>query len=141
MFISSNSYWLDTHHEPLRNDTNLKRVFVRPAPSRAERDGWMRKETNRKTNVFVVFEKQLPKGWTLRLRQNYLKDKKDKYELEQSERGLRLEFLTWEWADWDRKRLVWAEQGRIRAASLGPKGLGAAPTLHDFNEVTPTKPE
>jgi hypothetical protein len=50
-FLANNSYWLDTRHEPLRDDTNLKRVFIRPAPSRMERDGWVRKETNRKTKV------------------------------------------------------------------------------------------
>jgi hypothetical protein len=137
-FLSNNSYWLDTFHEPLRDDTTLKRVLVRTSPSRMERDGWSRKETGRKTKVFVAFEKQLPKGWTLRLRRNFLKNR---YELEQSERYLTLEFPTWEWADWDRKRLVWAEQGCIRAASLGPKGLGAARTLCDFNGTTPTKPE
>jgi len=139
MFASNNSYWLDSYHEaPLRDDTNLKRVFRRPAPSRLEREGWVRKETGRKTKAFVVFEKQIPKGWMLRLRQNFVKDQ---YELEQSERSFTLDFPTWEWADWDRNRLVWAEQGCIRAASLGPKGLGAPRTLCVFNEVTPTKPE
>jgi hypothetical protein len=135
MFTSNSSYWLDTHHESLRNDTKLKRVFVRPAPSRMERDGWVRKETSRKAKLFVVFEKEMPKGWILRMRQNYLIDR---YELQQREHGLTLEFPTWEWADLDRKRLVWAEQGCLRAARIEPRKLGAAHTLYDFNGMTPT---
>jgi hypothetical protein len=138
MFTSNSSYWLDTYHEALRDDTNLKRVFIRPAPSRIERDGWVRKETGRKTKLFVAFEKQIPKGWTLRLRRNHLSIQ---YELEQPEHRLKLEFPTWEWADWDRNRLVWAEQGCIRAARLETQKLGATKTLHDFNGMAPTKPE
>jgi hypothetical protein len=130
IFLPNGSYWLDTHNEPLRDDTNLKRAFSPPATSRMERDGWVRKETGRKTKVFVVFEKQLAKGWTLRLRQNFLNDQ---YELEQSERGVTLKFPSWEWGDWDRKRLAWAEQGAIRVANLGPRGLDATHTLCDFN--------
>jgi hypothetical protein len=68
--------------------------------------------------------------------QNYLTIK---YELEHRDHGLTLEFPTWEWADWDRNRLVWAEQGCLRAASVGPRELGSITTLHDFNAMTPTK--
>jgi len=132
IFASNSSYWLDTYREPLRDDTKLKRVSTKPAPSRMERDGWLQKETGRKTKVFVVFEKPLAKGWTLRLKQNFLKDR---YELEQREHALRLEFPTWEWEEWDRKRLVWAERGRVCTATLGTEGLGSARTLCEFNPM------
>jgi hypothetical protein len=131
MFTSNRSYWLDTYHEPLRDDTELKRIFIRPALSRMERDGWVRKETRRKTELLEAFDKDIPKGWILRLRQNYLENR---YELEQREHGLTLEFPTWEWADWDRKRLVWAEQGCLRAARIEPRKLGAVHTLYDFRQ-------
>jgi hypothetical protein len=138
MFTSNNSYWLDSYHEaPLRDETKLKRSFTRPAVSRMERDAWIRKETGQKTKTFLSYEKRLSPGCILRLTQRFLTRR---YELE-SQHGHTLEFPTWDWAEWDRKRLVWAEQGCIRAASLGPKGLSAARTLCDFNEVTPTKPE
>ena len=79
MFVSNDSYWLDTHHEPMHDDTKLKRVFKQPALSRMERDGWVRKETGRKTKMFYCYEKQLPKGWILRVKREYLSET---YELE-----------------------------------------------------------
>lgn len=135
VFTSNNSYWLDTYREPLRNDTNLKRASDRPTYSRMEREGWIGNDPSRKWRS-TVFEKQIPKGWTLRMKRNY---PNVRYELEQRERGLKLEFPTWEWAEWDRKRLVWAEQGCIRAAALGTLRLGATETLHDFNGMNPRK--
>jgi hypothetical protein len=139
LFASNNSYWLDPYHEQaLRDDTNLKRVFIRPAPSRMERDGWVRRETGRKTKAFFSYEKHLPEGWTLRLRQNFLNHQ---YELEQPEHGVILEFPPWEWADWDRRRLAWAEQGCLRAATLEARNLGVIKTLYDFNGIIPTKSE
>jgi hypothetical protein len=125
IFKSNKSYWLDTYHSSLRDHTNLRRIFLHPAPSRMERDGWVPKEQRLR-----MFEKEIPDGWTLRLKRNY---PTVRYELEHREHGVKLEFPAWEWAEWDRHRLVWAEQGCIRAARLEPHRLEAACTLYDAN--------
>jgi hypothetical protein len=50
----------------------------------------------------------------------------------------KLVFANWEWADWDRERLVWAEGWCLRVATLGSHKLGSARTLYDFNEALPS---
>jgi hypothetical protein len=132
MFTSNHSYWLDAGWEgfPIRDTKELRRDFKRPADSRAERDGWVRTSGPR---VRVrVFEKAIPKGWILRRTNRY--PVKDRYELEQPEDGSKLLFPAWEWAEWDRNRLVWAEAGCLRAAKVGVHTLGTVRTLYDFNE-------
>jgi hypothetical protein len=130
IFASNSSYWLDTNREPLRDDTKLKRVSTKPARSRMERDGWVIKEGWPRS----VIEKEIPKGWILRLPENY---PRVRYELEHRQSNSLLEFPTWGWAEWDRSRLVWAEQGCIRTASLQSHKLGAVQTLYDSNEMIP----
>ena len=131
MFTSNESYWLDTHREPLRDESNLKSTFYRPTYSRLERDGWVGKERTSPNRPFSVLDKQIPKGWILRLREK--RYPKIQYELEHLERGVVFELPTWEWADWDRNRLVWAEQGCIGTARISRGKLGATKTLADFN--------
>ena len=130
MFISNTSYWLDANFDTflVRDDGLLRRSGIRPARSRAEREGWTAKSDR-------VSEKTLPEGWVLRRITRHAKP--DRHEVEQSEAGLKLSFPTWEWADWDRKRLVWAESGCLRAAKLGSRGLGKACTLQDFSAMKP----
>ena len=85
----------------------------------------------------TYFEKPLLNGWILR-RVTRL-GKADRHELEQREAGIKLRFPTWEWADWDRNRLVWAEAGCLRAARLWSTKLSTARTLYDFNPMQPPK--
>jgi len=61
------------------------------------------------------------------------------HELVQIEDNVTLPF-PWEWADWDRHRLVFAEAGCIRAAHLGSHKLATIHTLYDFNRMTPDAP-
>lgn len=133
IFISNTSYWMDGHRAPLRDNAKLKRVAQQPSATPSERDRWTRQVPNPRTKPAKAFEKQIPRGWTLRRITNY---QRVWHELDQRENGLTLEFPTWEWADWDRKRLVWAEQGSIRAARIGPQGLGDTRTLCDLNSMT-----
>ncbi len=41
----------------------------------------------------------------------------------------------WEWAELDRKRLVWVTMGVLHAAKIHGKGLGDVKALHDFNDM------
>lgn len=60
-----------------------------------------------------------------------------RYELGRPEEGATLTFLDWQWAEWDRCRLVWADHGCPRAAALGARQIGSAHTLCDFNNMAP----
>lgn len=46
-----------------------------------------------------------------------------------------LTFPEWEWADFVDGRLVWATEGKLCAAKLGPGTLLGINVLRDFNEM------
>ena len=96
--------------------------------SRMERDGWVRKGDNAKG---PVLEKVIPEGWILRKVGWYCG-----YEIERPNAS-KLTFLAWEWAEWDRRRLVWAEGGRLLTAKVGNHQLDFVRALYDFNPMTP----
>ena len=60
----------------------------------------------------------------------------DEHELIGPEEGQIIPRPTWEWADLDGKRLVWAEGGTLWAAEVRPRGIVNEVQLHDFNEMT-----
>jgi hypothetical protein len=125
MFTSNKSFWLeaDENTSLIRDDSGLRREKDRPRQSRLERDGWIARGR--------LLEKNVRGSWLLRR-----VGPDSGYELEQpGER--KLEFPAWEWADWDRHRLVWAEGGCLRTAALGPHKLGSTSTLYDFNGMVP----
>ncbi len=114
VFLSNREYWLQESHVNelacLRDSATLRRVRMAKAPLPAHA---------RQKN-------SLQGGWTLvRARKGYCLE---------SETEAILELPDWEWAGWDRKRLVWAELGRLYAAPLKRGGLGAAKVIHDFND-------
>ena len=133
MFLSNETFWLDADQNTflIRDDSGLRRETCaanRPYPSRTERDGWVKQGRNR---TEPLFEKALPEGWTLR-RVGW----NGGYELEHSGQPT-LAFPAWEWADWDRRRIVWAESGRLNTARLESHKLGVVRTLYDFNGMVP----
>jgi hypothetical protein len=130
MFTSNASYWLDADDVTflIHDNRELRRESRRPAASRIEKAGWIKRPS---TDYPHVFEKALPKGWLLRKIQRSFRT--HLYQLEHVDRGCRLDFPQWEWADWDRKRLVWVEEGCLRTAAVGTRGLGTIRTLRDFN--------
>lgn len=130
-FLSNDSYWLDADvntslirdNAPLRRETySPNRKFL----SRLERDGWIDRRPNRWQ---ILYERELAHDWILRAA-----GWPHRYELEQRGKAP-LPCPNWEWADWDRHRIVWAESGCLRAASLEPEGLGPARTLMDFSTI------
>jgi len=127
MFTSNHSFWLDISARTflIRDNSGLRRETYCPRQSRMERDGWDLKDRRN-----GLFEKSLRNGWILR-RMGW----SGGYELEQPGE-CKLE-PAWEWADWDRHRLVWAEGGCLRAARLGIHKLGSVRTLYDFNGMDP----
>jgi hypothetical protein len=90
----------------------------------------------------IVFEKRVGDRWVLRKLAHetapYVVGKGcyfDEHQLRSSRDQSTQEFPTWEWADVDRRRLVWAEHGRLFSGSLGAKGLKDTRQLYDFNPL------
>ena len=132
MFTSNRSFWLnlDFNTSFLRDDSGFRRERYCPKQSRLERDGWIFKKTSDFTKP--IFEKTIREGWILRS----IGWQGGAYELEQPGE-CKLEFPAWEWAEWDRKRLVWAEGGCLKTASLGTHKLGTVHVLCDFTGMVP----
>lgn len=82
-----------------------------------ERPGWTLKNPSAAQHVL---EKTIRDGWILR-KIGWSRG----YELERRDE-CKLVFADWEWADWDRQRLVWTEAGCLRATTLGSHDLGPA---------------
>lgn len=113
-------------HSGLRRETYGPGI---PYRSRMERDGWVVKQGTSRSKR--ILEKTFPQGWVLR-RLGW----RGGYELENPNEG-KLDFPAWEWAEWDRHRLVWADAGRLQAARLGAHKMTAVHTLYDFNNMVP----
>jgi hypothetical protein len=112
---------------------------------RLQRDGWelMRRESPSPEERIGVFEKPLPKGWVLEKSAHASIDSPvgsgcyyDTHRLIHPENGMVIDHPGWEWADLDRKRLVWVTKGVLFAAKIQGKGLGDVKILYDFNDMT-----
>jgi hypothetical protein len=152
LFLSDREFWLnDGHgHTELKKSSQLRRnpnghpkqyfggecltVYF----NRLKRDGWTMH--GEEVQEATVFEKRLPKSWTLRKfafselnapagRGCYW----DAHELQQESTNTVLAFPEWEWADYADGRLVFAVEGQLRAAQLGRGKLSSEKLLHDFN--------
>jgi hypothetical protein len=112
---------------------------------RLQRDGWklLRDESTSANANIAVFEKPLPKGWVLQKLAHASINHPvgsgcyyDTHRLLHQENGTTVKHPEWEWADLDRKRLVWVSKGVLYAAQIHGKGLGDVKVLHDFNDMT-----
>jgi hypothetical protein len=163
LFLSDNRFWLNNHWYDEATDTvgRLGKKLVQEpgypfeenyggeCPGvyylRLQRDGWKlrRHETPSADNHVAIFEKVLPKGWVLEKSAHATIDSPvgygcyyDTHRLLHPESGTILDHPEWEWADLDRKRLVWVSKGVLYTAKIHGKGLGDAKALHDFNDMT-----
>ena len=159
LFTGSRSYWLNAGcgGSTLQNTDEVERdLEFRPSGSvggeclsvyypRLLRDGWTHVErvSLAKWKDYDIFEKSLDHGWVLRKIAHaeigappgkgcYW----DEHELVHPGSGQRVRHPGWEWADLDRDRLVWAENGQLFAGRIGEGGLGDEARLFDFNPMT-----
>ncbi len=111
---------------------------------RLQRDGWtlLRREAPSPEGYVSTFEKALPSGWVLEKSAHAIIDHPvgrgcyhDTHRLIHPDSGTILDHPEWEWADLDRKRLVWVAKGVLHAAKINGKGLGDVKILHDFNDM------
>jgi hypothetical protein len=135
-FTGPGTYWLDPHHDCVRETSEVQRDR-REELCRACHDcwaeaGWRSHEATDAAGMKNrVREKELPRGWKLRLKCRW-----DRYELEHARSKSVWPFPDWGWAELDRDRLVWAEKGRLFTAALDRKhGVGEPKLLQDFNDL------
>ena len=111
---------------------------------RLQRDGWnlVRHARSGSDDGFTVFEKELPKSWTLEKKAhatiNHPVGKGcyyDTHRLVHKERGLTFDYPDWEWADLTKGRLVWVDKGVLYKAQITSKGVGYERELYDFNPM------
>ncbi|HWI57102.1 MAG TPA: hypothetical protein VNZ22_07735 [Bacillota bacterium] len=152
LFLSNRDYWLNDGygHTELRTFKGLRSDLTYQPDTyyggeclnvyypRLQRDGWILRSKDH--HGAFLFEKPLPSLWVLRKlafaevgappgRGCYW----DAHELKHEPSGTVLAFPEWEWADLDRKRLVWAANGQLWTARLGDGKLSQERLLHDFN--------
>ena len=101
-----------------------------------------RRESPLPNERVAVFEKTLPSGWILEKTAHASIDSPvgsgcyyDTHRLIHPESGTVMDHPEWEWADLDRKRLVWVTKGVLHAAKMHGKGPGDMKVLHDFNDM------
>lgn len=162
LFIGNRTYWLNgacTHRlmqassEVWQDETYQPQAYYGgECPGvyyhRLQRDGWQylphwTMKASHRWNTFHVFEKLLPQGWVLRKYAHAQIDAPmgkgcywDDHELEHPASETILSYPDWEWAEWDRNRLVWAEGGCLYGGRLKKHGLVDVALLHDFNGMS-----
>jgi len=159
LFTGDRSYWLNAGCENavLHDTDELERdLEFRPTGAvggeclsvyypRLLRDGWIHVErvSLAKWKDYDIFDKSLEHGWVLRkIAHAEIGAPKgkgcywDEHELVHPNSGRRVPHPDWEWADLDRQRLVWAENGRLFAGRITEKGLAQETQLFDFNSMT-----
>jgi hypothetical protein len=158
LFLSSGAYWLNDRYfsdeSILRFNSGMTRdPNGRPSIQfgaectgvyypRLLRDGWtlVERADAGRWNAWTLFDKPLADGWVLRKIAHQQVDHPpgkgcywDEHELRHDADGVVLHLHDWEWADWDRGAVVWAQDGKIFRSRL-IAGEGVAPELvHDFN--------
>lgn len=109
------------------------------------RDGWHIRErlTITRWSNRTVFEKPLEHGWCLRKVTHSGIDTPegkgcywDEHVLRRESSDIEIDCSTWEWADVDRERLVWASEGKLFAGRITAGGLVEESELVDFNPMT-----
>jgi len=166
LFPNSGSYWLNNRfhsdEDILRENSGLKlNPKARPEMQfgaectgvyypRLLRDGWtlIERDKHARWNAWTIFEKPLAGGWTLRKIAHEQVDAPpgkgcywDEHELRHAH-GTVLQQPDWEWAEWDRGALVFAEHGKLHRAQTPDQDGTLEPALiHDFGgyEFQPIK--
>lgn len=113
----------------LRRD--LQAQYPQLSPEHWAQAGWQfHKTLDASGDKVRLREKPLPRGWVLRFVGGA------GYELKEIRSGHVRPFPTWDWAELDGKRLVWAEKGCLFAATLDRElGIGTPTLVHDFNDM------
>jgi len=158
LFLDSNRYWINDGygHELMLLPSNLQRDANPPVGRyggecygvyfpRLLRDGWklvsQPGESAAATDSWN-FDKVDSSGWTLRKIAHTTSNTSpgkgcyyDTHQLFNARTGAHIECSNWEWADFDRERLVWSELGKLFAGRLASSGVVDTRELYDFNHA------
>lgn len=153
LWTGSRTYWLNDGygHTFVREATEVRRdATFRPAESyggeclhvyynRLQRDGWTLRELGRDRHLF---ERPVVGDWLLRKIAHAQVGAPpgkgcywDEHELVNRTLGTVVPCPTWEWAELDGQRLVWASQGKLYAGRMDYDGLKEERELYDFNPL------
>jgi hypothetical protein len=159
LFTGNHTYWLNDGygHRLMQDSSEVRRDATYQVKEyyggeclavyylRLQRDGWtyLRRDTLvGKWKKLDVFEKPLEKGWILRKLAHAEVSAPpgkgcywDEHELEHPASGVILKCPDWEWAEWDRNRLVWATGGCLYAGYLRSRELKDVNLIYDFNDL------
>lgn len=156
LWLGANEFWLSTSNgrgKPIRESAIVRRVqrsslytriSRRPTDIYSERlirDGWTRCADIHSSvwNRVFAFEKILPGGWILAKLVHHATNAQrespywEEHELISPDRAIVLPQPHWEWAEWDRDRLVWASEGRLETGELSENGILGVSVIYDFN--------
>lgn len=150
IFTSNTSYCLagstlnnntGFNHCALKHDTEYQMAYP-IYTMRLLRSGWeMNKIVRKETEMITVpFVKKIHTNWLLgklfglnhRLSNSQYVES---HWLINTITGKIIEYPDWMWAEFDRNRLVWAENGKLMSAKIGTQGLWNIKELHDFNAM------
>jgi hypothetical protein len=158
LFTSNRTYWLNDGygHNLMQESNEVSRDTTYQSSEdygsecrsvyylRLQRDGWTYLGRNKLSiwSDLDVFEKPLKDGWLLRKLAHAEVGAPpgkgcywDEHELEHHTTGITLNYPQWEWADWDRHRLVWATNGCLYTADFGKHELKEERLLYNFNDL------
>lgn len=158
LFIDGKKYWINEGcgHQALQTPATLQAEIEYPGYVyyggectgvyylRLMRDGWryVGRQQEQKYHSIDIFEKRINDHWVLRKLAHATIDKQpgkgcyyDQHQILNVRTEETLECTAWEWAEIDGNRIVWAQNGKLFAARMGKRTLGAATELHDFNAM------
>lgn len=157
LWTSETSYWQNGtgFRIPVRGSRLVQRdetykpqegLPLRVYYPRLLRDGWELKHLAPRTKRYPktdIFDKLLSNGWVLRkLAHTSLKHPQgkgvywDTHQLIHSDSNTILDNPEWEWAEYDRHRLVWSTGGKLFAGKVTNQGLVNETELYDFNPMS-----
>ena len=158
LFTGARKYWLNGGgcHKTITKSAELSRdQAYRPTEQygdecpgvyylRLQRDGWtLTRREGPNLDRTAIFEKALPKGWTLRKTAHEQVGQPegkgcywDEHELENAESGERMDKLDWEWAELEGESLVYATGGKLFRTRVDTASrVGEPVLLRDFNDM------
>ncbi|MBD1916833.1 MULTISPECIES: hypothetical protein [Cyanophyceae] len=158
LWTGKTKYWLNDGygHAQLHNTSSLQRdIQYQPEGGcggeclsvyypRLLRDGWtwIDRIKVRQWQDKDIFEKPIGQGWTLRKIAHAEVGAPvgkgcywDEHELIGPDSATAMACPTWEWAEMDNQRLVWAAAGKLYAAQVRKDGLTNETVLFDFNDM------
>lgn len=160
LWTSATHYWLNGSDKTLCDSNLIQRddTYIPEGGIGAEclsvyyprllRNGWKLVQLQQRGTVISndtqdIFDKSLSHGWILRklahANCNSPQGKGcywDNHQLIHLRSNTTLDLPEWEWAEYDRHRLVWATEGKLFTSKIADQGLVNPTELYNFNSMT-----